>query len=308
MNWYASQGQFKEAEAWSVVIGSALRRASGSGGKNYEIRRADWLAEQCSLFNRKRQFEQAVGPCQEAWEAASKTANFEVVVRALASVASVNAALGRRLEAEKNAMAMDEAIVRTLGEEHPARLMSLNKRAHIAGLYSDYETSGALSIQALRLGEKVAPGDFGTTIAQINACDSLAHTGDPVRALPYCDLGVAGMLKAFGADSDYTAEAHDSKAGALLALERYPDAIAEYAEVVRVFEKLGAASPTTVGALGGIGRAQLALGQTRSAVATLERALAMAERVELITQSDKIIGQRRAFAHRPARERERRRV
>jgi serine/threonine protein kinase len=291
MNWYAAQGQFKEAEAWSAVIGSALGRTAGSSEKNYEIRRADWLGQQCNLLNRKRQFEQAVGPCQEAWKIASKTDSYEVVVNALSSVTSVYAALGRRAEAEKNAMALDDKIVRTLGEEHPARLVSLNKLAHVAGLSFDYKTSGAFALQAVRLGEKVAPGDVGTTVAQINVCDALAHTGDAVGALPYCDLALAGMLKAFGPDSDYTAEAHDSKGTALLALERYPKAVAEYEETVRVFEKIGAGRhPTVAGALGGIGRAQLAMGQPRSSVATLERALAITEAGDLNTVSDKVIG------------------
>jgi hypothetical protein len=174
--------------------------------------------------------------------------------------------------------------------------VSLNKRSYIAGLSFDYPTSGAFAVQALRLGEKVAPGDVGTTIAQINACDSLGHSGDAARALPYCDAGIAGMLKGFGADSDYTAEAHDSKGATLLALERFPDAVAEYMEVVRVFEKIGAANPTVVGALGGIGRAQLAMGQPRRAAATLERALAMTETVELNTQVDKVIGAEVRFA------------
>jgi tRNA A-37 threonylcarbamoyl transferase component Bud32/tetratricopeptide (TPR) repeat protein len=291
MDWYTSQGQFKEAEAWSAVIGSALRRTSSNGEKDYEIHRAEWLKEQCYLLFKQRQLDQAVRPCQEAWEILSKSAVSDSVVEMSVTVTGVYAALGRREEAERIATATDDKIIHTLGEEHPARLVSLNGRAYIAGLSFDYKTSGALALQAVRLGEKVAPGDRRTTVAQINACDALGRTGNASGGLPYCDLAIAGALKAFGADSDYTAEARSSKGTALLALERYPDAVAEYEETVRVFEKIGATKhPTVVGALGGIGRAQLAMGQPGRAVATLERALAIAETIELSTPNDKVIG------------------
>jgi tetratricopeptide (TPR) repeat protein len=240
------------------VIGSALQRTSGSGEKNYEIRRVDWLREQCNLLFAKRQLDQAVQSCQEAWEIVSKSEAYQSVVgtSVMSLYAVLDAALGRRAEA-----------------------------------------AAALSIQAVWLDEKVAPGDIGTTLAQGNACDSLARMGDAARALPYCDSAIAGMLKAFGPDSGHTAEALSSKGTALLALERYADAVAENEETVRVYEKIGAGKhPTVVDALGGIGRAQLAIGQPRRAVATLERALAIADTIELNTPNDKVIGAEVRFA------------
>jgi tetratricopeptide (TPR) repeat protein len=182
-------------------------------------------------------------------------------------------------------------IVRTFGEEHPARITSLNDRAFVAGLSFDYEASAAFALHAVQLGEKVAPGDLGTLIAQINACISLARMGDGAGALPRCGMATAGMLKTLGPDSDGTAEAHYSRGTALLAIERYPDAVAEYEEAVRIFERTGAGKhPTVVGALGGIGRAELATGQPRHAVATLERAVAIAETTELSTPRDRVLG------------------
>jgi tetratricopeptide (TPR) repeat protein len=297
MRWCTQQGQFKEAEAWSAVVGSALRRTSGSSEKNYEIRRAEWLREQCNLLYRKRQLEQAVQPCQEAWEIASKSSNYEFVIGTSSVVTGLYSALGRFGEAEKLAIALDEGIVRTLGAEHPQRLTSLNNLAYAAAMSFDYKTTAAFAVRALRLGEKVAPADLGTTIAQINACDGLARTGDAEGALPYCDSAIAGTLKAYGPDSDITAEAHYPKGTALLALQRYPDAVAEFEEAVRIFEKIGAANhPTVVGALDGIGRSELAMGQRRRAVATLERALAIAETIELSTPNDKVIGAEVRFA------------
>jgi tetratricopeptide (TPR) repeat protein len=301
MNWYTQQGQFKEAEAWSAVIGSALQRASGGGEKNYEVRRADWLRQQCYLLYKKLQLNQAVQPCQEALEIASKSADSEFVdgtsYTAAGIYASLDAALGRHEEAVKLAMTLDDKVVRTLGEEHPARLTSLNKLSYIATLSFDYRSAAAFAIQAVRLGEKVAPGDPVTNVAQTNACEALARSGDAAGALPYCDLGIVGVLKAFGPDSDYTASAHDAKGTALLALERYPEAVAEYEETVRIYEKIGAAKhPAVAGALGGIGRAQLAMGQPRRAVATLERALAIAETIELHTPYEKAMGAEVHFA------------
>jgi tetratricopeptide (TPR) repeat protein len=289
MNWYVRQGQFKEAKVWSTVIGSALRRASGSGDRNYEIRRAEWLREQCNLLFRKRQLDQAVQPCREAWEIASRSGDFEPLVETSSTVMGLYVALGRREEAEKIVTAMDEQVVRTLGEEHPARLVSFNNRAYIAGMSLDFESAGALSMQAARLGAKVAPGNLGTIVAQGNACEALARAGDPEVALPYCDLAIAGMLKAFGPDSDNTAEAHYARGIALLDLERYPDAVAEYEAAIGIYEKIGAAKhPTVVGALGGTGSAQLAMGQRHRAVSTLEHALAIAETIELNTPNDKV--------------------
>jgi tetratricopeptide (TPR) repeat protein len=297
MHWYSQQSQFKEAEALSAVIGSALQRASGSGEKSYEIRRAGWLREQCYLLYKKRQLDQAVEPCQAAWEITSKSDTFESVSESSSTLAMLYAALGRGEEAEKITAAMDETIVRTLGEEHPARLSSLNNLAYIAGLSFDYKTTAAFAIQAVRLGQQVAPGDQGTIIAEVNACDSLAHTGDAAGAISYCDLGVAGMLKAFGPDSDLSAEARSSRGTALLALGRYPEAVAEYQETVRIFDKIGATRhPTVVGSLGGIGRAQLAMGERRRAVTTLERALGIAESIELSSPNDKVIGAEVRFA------------
>jgi tetratricopeptide (TPR) repeat protein len=110
-------------------------------------------------------------------------------------------------------------------------------------------------------------------------------------------LGDRGLLKAFGPDSDYTAAAHDSKGTTLLALARYPEAVAEYEQAVRIREKIGSDKrPAFAGALGGIGRAQLAMGQPRRAVATLERALAIVGTIELNTPTDKVIGAEVRFA------------
>jgi tetratricopeptide (TPR) repeat protein len=105
------------------------------------------------------------------------------------------------------------------------------------------------------------------------------------------------MLKAFGPDSERSAGAHDSKGNALLALERYPDAVAEYEEAVHIRERIGAPNhPTVVEALGGIGRAQLGMGQPRRAVATLERALALAQTLELNAPYGKVISAEVRFA------------
>ena len=110
-------------------------------------------------------------------------------------------------------------------------------------------------------------------------------------------MAIAGLLNEHGPDSQHTAEARATKGTALLALERYPEAVAEYEETVRIYEKIGAAKhPTVVSALGGIGRAELAMGQPRRAVATLERALAIAETIELNTPYDKVIGAEVRFA------------
>jgi tetratricopeptide (TPR) repeat protein len=297
MRWYSGQGQFKEAEAWSAVIGSALQRASGSGEKTYELRRGDWLREQCYLLYRKWQLDQAVQPCQEAWQIVSKGVDFEPLMATSSTVTGVYAALGQREEAEKIATALDDKIIRTLGEEHPARRTSLNNLSYIAAMSFDYKASAAFAIQAVLIGEKAAPGDFGTTAAQINVCDAYARMGNGAGALPYCDSAIAGTLKAYGPDSDFTAEAHDAKGAALLALERFPDAVVEYEETIRIHEKIGASKhPVFVRALGGIGRAQLAMGQPRRAVATLERALAIADTLELRTRNDKVIGAEVRFA------------
>jgi hypothetical protein len=182
MNWYTKQGQFKEAEAWSAVVGSALQRTSGGGEENYETRRADWLREQCYLLFNKRELDQAVQPCQDAWKIASKSAAYEFVDGASSTAAGLyallDAALGRHEEAEKLAIALDDKVVRTLGEEHPARLTSLNTLSYIAAMSLDYKSEAAYAIQMVRLGEKVAPGDPVTNIARINACEALARTGD----------------------------------------------------------------------------------------------------------------------------------
>jgi tetratricopeptide (TPR) repeat protein len=297
MSWYTHQSQFKEAEAWSAVIGSALQRTSGGGEKNYEIQRSDWLRERCYLLYTQRQLDQAVQPCQEAWEIVSKGVDYDSLIGTSSVVTGLYAALGQHEQAEKIAIATDEYIVRTLGEEHPARLTSLINRAYIASVSLDFKSDAALSIQAVRLGEKMAPGHPMTSVARVNACEALTRTGDAAGALPYCDLATEGMLKAFGPDSRHTTEAHYEKGAALLALERYPEAVAEYEETIRILEKIGAGKdPTVAGAFGGIGRAQLAMGQPRRAVATLERALAIAETIELNTPYDKVIGAEVRFA------------
>jgi tetratricopeptide (TPR) repeat protein len=297
MHWYLQQGQLKEAEAWSAVIGSALRRTSDGGEENSEIRRADWLREQCYLLWYKRQFDQAVQPCQEAWEIASKSADYEFAVGTATSVLAVYADLGQLKEAEKLAIELDDKVVRTLGEEHPARLTSLNDLSAVAAWSLDFKSAATFALQAVRLGEKVAPRDPTTNFVQSNACEELVHLGEAAGALPYCDLATAGLLKAYGPDSAAMAEAHDAKGAALLALERYPEAVAEYEETVRIREKIGSGEhPAVAGALGGIGRAQLAMGQPRRAMATLERALAIAETIELKTPYDKVIGAEVRFA------------
>jgi tetratricopeptide (TPR) repeat protein len=237
--------------------------------------------------------------CQEAWEIASKSADhdFEVSSAAAQYYAALDASFGRREEAEKLATALDVAIINTLGEEHPARLGSLISLSYIAAMSLDFKSEAAFSIEAVRLGEKVAPGDHKTNAARLNACEALAFGGDAAGALPYCDLAIAGVLKTLGPDCASTAEARSSKGTALLALERYPEAVAEYEETVRIYEKIGAVKhPTVVCALGGIGRAQLALGQPRRAEATLERALAIAETHKLNTPFDKVLGAEARFA------------
>jgi hypothetical protein len=86
-----------------------------------------------------------------------------------------------------------------LGDEHPARLTSLNNRAYIAGQSFDYQTAGAFSVQAVRLGEKVAPGDLQTNIARLNACDSLAHKGGSRGGPSLLQTGDRGNAESAGA-------------------------------------------------------------------------------------------------------------
>jgi tetratricopeptide (TPR) repeat protein len=290
MHWCSSAGQPTQAESWSTVAASALERAEGTGGKEHDLRKADWFKERCFLLTKERRLDDAVRPCEDAWDINSKSADLPTLLDTASGLTDLYAALGRMRDADRIAGTADGEVVRLLGEDHPARVTSLTDRAYIAGLAFDYQAAAGFAMQAVRVGDKVAPGSSAHVLAIINTCDSLARTGQAPAALPYCERAIEGARSAYGAESDMAAEAHYSTGTALLALQRPADAIAEFEQTVAIYEKFGTRKhPTVAAALGGIGLARLSMGSARLGLPPLEDALDIVETIDLHTPSDRVI-------------------
>ncbi len=277
VQWMVEASRFPEAERWSDVGDGALGRSSSD-----EARKEDWLLAMGMLRDHQGRFEEAASVDREALEAARRAGGKpETVARAQKMLAYGLVSLGQREEARRLAEEADQTIVRSMGEDHPARVDYLMARGYVAGEMGDHRAALELNRQGVALDERVAPDDGQLPTMYNNVCSELFENGECDDALAYCHKAVDATLRASGPDSVNTSYAYSSTGDALSCLHRYDEAVGAFESSVAIHERTNnEREPCYVHSLLGIGQARLLAGRAAEAVAPLEKALAVSSAAE----------------------------
>jgi tetratricopeptide (TPR) repeat protein len=186
------------------------------------------------------------------------------------------AGMGHAEEAERLVSEADDAIRRSMGDEHPRRIRFLMARGFTAELRGDNRAAYEYDMQAIQLGERVAPDHSSLAPAYNNACTNLYYLGDARGALPLCEKSIEICLRHYGAENLRMVHAVLSAGHALVALNRYDEGIARYKSILAFEQKNGATRQIYfIEARAGLGRALLLSGKPKEAIASLEQALVL---------------------------------
>jgi tetratricopeptide (TPR) repeat protein len=275
--WAREAGRFDEAERWSRIADAALLRAGDEG----ELK-AEWLVAVGLLQNERGRYKdyadsirQALDIARRAGSDGAKLADIERIL------AEAQAALGNRDEAERLAQEADDTVVRTLGEDHPLRVLNLLSLGYVAGVAKDYRKGLSYELKAMELAERVAPDSSRLPLSYSNACWYLVCLEDRAGALPYCQKAIDGGLRTYGPDSIDLAYAYTNMADVLVGLHRYEEAIENGQKALAIYEKNHSAiDPNYVQLLTCVGNAQTLTGKRREGLVSLERAVALSAKVE----------------------------
>jgi tetratricopeptide (TPR) repeat protein/predicted Ser/Thr protein kinase len=275
--WTTQAGRYDDAERWSQVAEAVLDRTGDDG-----LGRAEWLYARASLMDSLGRVRETADAARLAVEAAKRGgADAPRIAELEAVYAQELAAVGQGAEAERLIAEANDAIVRTMGEEHPMRMRFLGAAAYVASTTNDHKRAFDYEVQGIALAERLSPEGADIADYYANACWELTCLGDYPRALEYCAKGVASAMRVEGPDSGNLAYAERDTGDALSGLRRYDEALASYAKAIAIHEKTGTTGePNYWRALLGEGRAELGLGRAKAAAASLERAYALASKQE----------------------------
>jgi hypothetical protein len=151
----------------------------------------------------------------------------------------------------------------------------LGNRAYVASMAADWKSAIRYNLDAIALGEKVAPGSPVVNVALGNVCLWMNRANESASAYPYCANALERDLKSHGARSHFVGDDYTDLSRVELVLNRPAEALADAVRAVDVYEG-SADGPALAQALDALGAAQIALGRSRVAVSTLERALELA--------------------------------
>ncbi|WP_304504068.1 tetratricopeptide repeat protein [Corallococcus sp. EGB] len=175
-----------------------------------------------------------------------------------------------------------ELLAKTLPEGHP-------KRARVAftlgrTLLETGKSAQAVTVlkDSLAQTEKaMGPVHLDTARRHQALSMALREQRDFTAALEHARVSVTLHRTLLGNQSVKLAEALDEEGMCLLALKRYPDALRDYEEALKVKqEKLGPDDELVYYSLDGVGQALLGLGRTRDAIGPLKQALSFKDAQE----------------------------
>ncbi len=269
-------GRFAEAEQWSKVADAALQRAGDVG-----LGRAKWLEARGWLADGQGKYKESAEYRSEALEVVRRSGGDPRLAADIErGLAAERARLGQSDEAKRLIADADEAIVRVLGESHPARIAFLHNRAFVAGTGSA-EEGARYEGQAIALALAVAPSYSLLPTMYNNVCAYDTELGAFEDARAACEEAIARARKLWGDEATILCNAYSGLGDALTGLGRHEEAITRFTQALGLQEKLGTQRNTNyVDALRGLGIALLAAGRPRPAVEALERAVTLAATLE----------------------------
>ena len=277
--WSQQTGNLKDVDRWSRIAEATARRV----GTDDEAM-ADWLYMLGSLLGQQGKFADAMKPLRDALDATRRAGgSAEHTADVARPLVDIYAKTGRYDEAQRLLDELDRDLVRADGVEHPSRIKALTTRSYIAGQANDVAHELEYALDAVALGERVAPDHFKLASAHLNACDARVRLRDFEAALTDCDQAVSASRRVYG-ESGYLSLSYTNLGDALLGLGRNDDAVSAYEEAIRIIAdmKRKAGAPDDLAsatALAGLGAARLRQGRAADARPLLEQALEVGDRL-----------------------------
>jgi tetratricopeptide (TPR) repeat protein len=267
-------GQPDQAKRWLAAAEATLRRTSDEGEA-----RARWLEAAGTLARMSGRFDEAVDRYREGLDTVRRSGVQGVLVGNITlDLATALVSQARYDEATKLIDDYDREVVRVAGEDHPIRVHVYNVRSWIASGSNDPRAELQYARQEIALGLRVAPSDSTLPDAFNMVCDASIQLGEFAESLADCTRGVAEAERFDGPLSRRAAGARVSLGEDLVGLKRYEEAATAFEAAASAAEGSGAKA-FLAAALVGLGNAQLEEGKPRDAVATLERAASMEDRL-----------------------------
>ncbi len=219
----------------------------------------------------------------EAVSAAEAGHHDEVKAEAAAMLGGVLGYELSRIDEGERWVRLAEATVERMGPGHERVLAwALTDRAAIHNRLGDFEAATRYSQQAIALKKRILEPDHPDLVhSLINLDIALTGRGDYTGALAANDQALAIIDRAYGGGTRFSAQCLGNRGETLSLLGRYSEARAAFeAALARWQEHLGPDHRNLAYPLTGLGQVQVATGQARAAVTTLERALRIREREE----------------------------
>jgi serine/threonine-protein kinase len=174
-----------------------------------------------------------------------------------------------------------DARVETLGEEHPASLMSLNQLADLYFAMGRIDEVEPLDRKTLEIRRRVLGEDHPDTLRSLNGlAATLFNQGRYAEAAPLFEEGLAIRRRTLGESHPDTLTLANNLAANYLELGRYAEAEALQREVVEGRTRvLGEAHDQTAMSVHNLGVALAQLGRYEEAEKELRRAIAVREKL-----------------------------
>jgi len=189
--------------------------------------------------------------------------------------------LGLAAEAETLIRTVLEIRVKTLGEDHPSSLMSLNQLADFLFSQGRIGEVEPLDRKTLEIRRRVLGENHPDTLRSLNGlAATLFNQGRYAEAAPLFEEGLAIRRRTLGESHPDTLMLANNLAAAYLELGRYPEAEALQREVVEGRTRvLGEAHDQTAMSVHNLGVALAQLGRYEEAEKELRRAIAAREKL-----------------------------
>jgi serine/threonine-protein kinase len=191
------------------------------------------------------------------------------------NLANVYYEMGRYEEARRYYRKAIPIWEKALGVDHPQVSLALMNLGNVAAQLREFDRANELHDRALAIKEKLLGKNHPRVATSLsNLAELLKKQGRWKRALELQHRALSIWKKSLGPEHPHTAVGLHNLGNTFFAQDKYAEARDKHIEALRIFEKsLGKDHPYVAHALTGLGKAERHLGNIKSAIGHLERAL-----------------------------------